>query len=89
MYAAEQYLPFCVQEGLLPATASGIDLLVEQDPSQAAYISILENAQFYARSKSNWNDCSAGLCDAAGKIFSNQMSVQDALDEVQAICEEG
>ena len=89
MYAAEQYLPFCVQEGLLPATASGIDLLVEQDPSQAAYISILENAQFYARAKSNWNDCSAGLCDAAGKIFSNQMSVQDALDEVQAICEEG
>ena len=53
------------------------------------YISILENAQFYARAKSNWNDCSAGLCDAAGKIFSNQMSVQDALDEVQAICEEG
>ena len=89
MYAAEQYLPFCIQEGLLPATASGIDLLVEQDPSQAAYISILENAQFYARAKSNWNDCSAGLCDAAGKIFSNQMSVQEALDEVQAICEEG
>ena len=89
MYAAEQYLPMCIQEGLLPATASGIDLLVEQDPSQAAYISILENAQFYARAKSNWNDCSSGLCDAAGKIFSNQMSVQEALDEVQAICEEG
>lgn len=89
MYAAEQYLPLCIQEGLLPATASGIDLLVEQDPSQAAYISILENAQFYARAKSNWSDCSTGLCDAAGKIFSGQMSVKDALDEVQAVCEEG
>ena len=89
MYAAEQYLPMCIQEGLLPATASGIDLLVEQDPSQAAYISILENAQFYARAKSNWSDCSTGLCDAGGKIFSGQMTVQEALDEVQAICEEG
>ena len=89
MYSADQYLPLCIQEGLLPATASGIDLLVEQDPAQAAYISILENAQFYARAKSNWSDCSTGLCDAAGKIFSNQMSVKDALDEVQAICEEG
>ena len=85
IYAAEQYLPMCIQEGLLPATASGIDLLVKQDPSQAAYVSILENAQFYARAKSNWNDCSSGLCDAAGKIFSNQMSVKEALDEVQAI----
>ena len=88
-YSAEQYLPLCIQEGLLPATASGIELLVEQDPAQAAYVSILENAQFYARSKSNWSDCSGGLCDAAGKIFSNQVSVQEALDEVQAICEEG
>ena len=85
IYAAEQYLPMCIQEGLLPATASGIDLLVKQDPKQAAYVSILENAQFYARAKSNWNDCSAGLCDAAGKIFSNQMSVKEALDEVQKI----
>ena len=89
IYAAEQYLPMCIQEGLLPATASGIDLLVKQDPSQAAYVSILENAQFYARAKSNWSDCSTGLCDAAGKIFSGQMSVKDALDEVQAVCEEG
>lgn len=84
-YSAEQYLPFCQQEGLLPATASGIELLVEEDPSQEAYVSILENAQFYARAKADWNDCSTALCEAGGKIFSNQMSVQDALDEVQAL----
>ena len=84
-YAPEQYLPFCQQEGMLPATASGIEMLVENDPSQEPYVNILENAQFYARSKADWQDCSTGLCEAGGKIFSNQMSVQDALDEVQAL----
>lgn len=70
---------------MLPATASGIEMLVENDPSQEPYVNILENAQFYARSKADWQDCSTGLCEAGGKIFSNQMSVQDALDEVQAL----
>ena len=88
MYSAEWYLPMCEQEGLLPATASGIEMLVANDPAQEAYISILENAQFYARSKATWADCSSGIAEAGAKIFSGQMGVQEALDEVQTMLEE-
>ena len=82
-YSAEWYLPYCQMEGLLPATASGIEALVAADPSQAAYIEILGNAKFYPRARADFADCTTGLCEAGGKIFSNQMSVADALHEVQ------
>ena len=84
-YKAENYVPFMIQEGLLPATNSGAALLVQENPEQAAYLDALNGAKFYARSKQNWKDCSTGICEADQKIFTGLQTPREALDELQAL----
>lgn len=86
-YAAENYVPLMIQEGLLPATVSGAKLLAEQNPEQAAYIDALNGAKFYARSKPNWQEVSFAICEADQKIFTGEATAQEALDAVQALAE--
>ncbi len=88
-YSAEYYVPFMIQEGLLPATISGAEKLVQDNPEQAAYLDALNGAKFYPRSKQNWQDCDAGCYEAAQKVITGMQSAQDALDEVQMTLEEG
>lgn len=83
-YAADNYVPLMIQEGLLPATNSGAKLLAEQNPEQAAYLEALNGAKFYARSKPNWSECSSGLCEVDQKVLTGLQSPKEALDELQA-----
>ena len=87
-YAAENYTPFMIQEGLLPATNSGAEKLAEDDPDKAAYMSVLEGAKFYARSKQNWNDAAQAIIEAEQNMLVGALSAREALDEAQAVVEE-
>jgi len=87
-YAPDNYTPFMIQEGLLPATNSGAEKLAKDDPEKAAYMSVLEGGKFYARSKQNWKDCSTACADAAQNVLSGLQTPQEALDEAQASVEE-
>lgn len=84
-YAAENYVPLMIQEGLLPATVSGAKLLAEQNPEQAAYLDALNGAKFYARSKPNWQEVSFAICEADQKIFTGALTAKEALDAVQEL----
>ena len=87
-YSPDMYVPFMIQEGLLPATISGAKKLAEDDPEKAAYMSVLEGGKFYPRSKPNWKDCSTAVADAAQNVLTGMQTPKEALDEVQAIVEE-
>ncbi len=87
-YAPENYTPFMIQEGLLPATNSGAKKLAEDDPEKAAYMSVLEGGKFYARSKQNWKDCATAVIDAAQNVLTGMQTPKEALDEAQATVEE-
>ncbi len=87
-YAPENYTPFMIQEGLLPATISGAEKLAQDDPEKAAYMSVLEGGKFYARSKPNWKDCSTSCADAAQNVLTGMQTPQEALDEAQAVVQE-
>ncbi|MDO4810027.1 MAG: extracellular solute-binding protein [Eubacteriales bacterium] len=84
-YAPENYVGLMIQEGMIPATNSGVKELAVQKPEQAAYVDVLAGAKFYSRAKSNWQECSAGCCDVDQKVFTGAQSAKDALDELQAL----
>ena len=86
-YAADNYTPFMIQEGLLPATNSGAEKLAQDDPDKAAYMSVLEGAKFYARSKQNWNDAAFAVIDGVQNMLTGMQTAQEALDEAQAVVE--
>lgn len=83
-YAPENYVGLMIQEGMIPATTSGVKELAVQKPEQAAYVDVLAGAKFYSRAKSNWQECSSGCCDVDQKVFTGAQSAKDALDELQA-----
>lgn len=83
-YAPENYVGLMIQEGMIPATNSGVKELAVQKPEQAAYVDVLAGAKFYTRSKSDWNDATTGIIDAAQKVFTGAQDAKSALDEVQA-----
>ena len=84
-YAADNYTPFMIQEGLLPATNSGAEKLAQDDPDKAAYMSVLEGAKFYARSKQDWSDGAFAIIDAAQNMLTGMQTAREALDEAQAV----
>lgn len=82
-YSPEYYVPFMIQEGMLPATQSGAELLAKEDPAKAAYMDALSGAKFQPSNKVNWPDCGQGLNEVVQKILTGMQTPQEALNELQ------
>ena len=54
---------------------------------KAAYMSVLEGAKFYARSKQNWSDAAYAVIDAAQNMLTGMQTAREALDDAQAVVE--
>ncbi|MBQ4001783.1 MAG: extracellular solute-binding protein [Lachnospiraceae bacterium] len=83
-YAADNYVAFMIQEGMLPATQSGVKALAEKNPDQAAYLDVLAGAKFYARNRADWVEGQNAAIQAAQEMFAGQKTPKQALDDAQA-----
>ena len=73
-----------IQEGMLPATQSGVKALAEKNPDQAAYLDVLAGAKFYARNRADWVEGQNAAIQAAQEMFAGQKTPKQALDDAQA-----
>ncbi|MCI8597198.1 MAG: extracellular solute-binding protein [Lachnospiraceae bacterium] len=84
-FAAENYVQFMLNEGLLPSTQSGAEFLAEKDPAQSAYVDILEGAKFYARNLTEWTEVEKTLIANEQAMFEGTLTPREALEETQAV----
>lgn len=87
-YAPENYTQFMINEGMLPATQAATELLVEQNPDQAAYLDVLAGAKFYARNLTSWREAMTTLITYEQEMLAGNMTAKEALDAAQAEVEE-
>lgn len=83
-YAPENYTQFMINEGMLPATQAATELLVEQNPDQAAYLDVLAGAKFYARNLTSWREAMTTLITYEQEMLAGNMTAKEALDAAQA-----
>ena len=87
-YSPEVYVDYMLMEGMLPATVSGAELLVERDPSKAGFVDSLSACKFYPSEKAIWGSVMDYVREAGQNVISGTMSAQEALDYAQSLCEE-
>ena len=81
-YDDARYSEWVLMEGFLPATQSGAEAMVEADPSQESWISILDSCKFYPTAKAEWADVKKGVIDVEQRALDGE-DVKALLDELQ------
>ena len=81
-YDDARYSEWVLMEGFLPATQSGAEAMVEADPSQESWISILDSCKFYPTAKAEWADVKKGVIDVEQRALDGE-DVKTLLDELQ------
>ena len=82
-YDDARYTQWVQQEGFLPATISGMELIDENDPSQAAWVDMLNSCKFYPAEKAEWWDVRNGVIDVLQRALNGE-NVDALLNELQA-----
>lgn len=82
-YQDDNYVQFMQNEGMLPTTKSGGDLLVQKDPTVKQYIDLLPKARFYPLTDPNYGELRLAMIKAAQEVFLGTKDAKTALDEVQ------
>ena len=82
-YSPEVYVDYMEVEGMLPATLSGAQLLVERDANKQGYLDALSSARFYPTYKPEWEETMNAFCEVAQKVITDAATPEEALQTLQ------
>ncbi|MBQ9148080.1 MAG: extracellular solute-binding protein [Oscillospiraceae bacterium] len=82
-YEDARYSAWVLMEDFLPATSTGGELVVEQNPAMAAWLDVVGSAKFYPTAKAEWADVKQGVIDVQQEALLGG-NVQELLDDLQA-----
>ena len=80
-YDDEPYAEWVLMEGFIPATSTGGDICIANDPAMENWVALAAGAKFYP-SKEGWNDVKFGVIDAQQRILLGE-DAKTVLDELQ------
>jgi multiple sugar transport system substrate-binding protein len=82
-YQDDNYVQFLQNEGMLPTTKTGGDLLTKKDSNVKQYIDLLPKARFYPLTDPKYGELRLAMIKAAQEVFLGTKTAKNALDEVQ------
>lgn len=82
-YEDERYSDWVIMEDFLPATSTGGELVVAENPDMAAWLDVVGGAKFYPTAKAEWADVKQGVIDVQQEVLLGG-DAQELLDELQA-----
>ena len=82
-YDDARYSAWVLMEDFLPATSTGGELVVAENPAMAAWLDVVGSAKFYPTAKAEWADVKQGVINVEQQALLGQ-DVQTLLDALQA-----
>ena len=82
-YDDARYSAWVLMEDFLPATSTGGELVVQQNPGMAAWLDVVGSAKFYPTAKAEWADVKQGVIDVLQQTLLGG-NAEELLNDLQA-----